>query len=89
MLGYRTKESGMTLGCGIEHAIETSCPYTVELNCSEDCGEAVFLVDALAKKPFQIVKYLSYHSSADAHPQELCTRAGFRRTPRQPGPLPR
>jgi alpha,alpha-trehalose phosphorylase len=75
MLGYRTKESGMTLGCGIEHAIETSCPYTVELNCSEDCGEAVFLVDALAKKPFQIVKYLSYHSSADAHPQELCTRA--------------
>ncbi|WP_432821175.1 glycoside hydrolase family 65 protein [Trichloromonas sp.] len=74
LLGYRTRSSGMTLGCGMEHIVDTLCPYTLQIECGEDRGEVIVSVDALAKKPIQLVKYFSYHTSAEATPDELCSR---------------
>jgi alpha,alpha-trehalose phosphorylase len=75
MLGYRTRNSGMTLGCGMEHVVETACPYNIQIESSDDSGGVIVSVDALPKKPIQLMKYLSYHTSAEAPPDELCTRA--------------
>jgi alpha,alpha-trehalose phosphorylase len=75
MLGYRAKSSGMTLGCGSEHVLETSCAFTSEISSHEDLGKVEFAVDALPKKPIQLIKFCSYHTSADAPVEELCGRA--------------
>lgn len=73
-LGYQTRRSGMTLGCGIEHIVDTLCPYTLQIESGEDHGEVIVSIDASKKKPIQLVKFFSYHTSAEASPEELCRR---------------
>lgn len=75
MLGYRTRSSRMSLGCGMEHIVETLSPHTLQIESSDDSGEVIVSVDALAKKPIHLVKYFSYHTSNETSPDELCTRA--------------
>jgi alpha,alpha-trehalose phosphorylase len=75
MLGYRTHNSGMTLAAGIDHVIETECPYTMESSHADDVGKTVFSVDARPGVSIHIVKYVTYHTSRSAPPAELCDRA--------------
>jgi len=75
VLGYLTSNSKMTLACGIEHAIETECPYSCKSESSEDSGKAVFSIDAEPGMPIRLTKYMTYHTSRSAPPQELCERA--------------
>ena len=75
VLGHRTGRSGMALGCAVEHALETECPYTSSTESGADCSKVVLNIDAQQGKPVQLVKYLAYHTSAGASPAELCERA--------------
>jgi alpha,alpha-trehalose phosphorylase len=75
VLGYRTRNSKMTLACGADHVIETECPHLVSTECSEDDGKVVFTVDALEGRPIRITKYLAYHTSRGVPVDELCDRA--------------
>jgi alpha,alpha-trehalose phosphorylase len=75
ILGYRARNSGMTLACGADHSIETDCPYLVATECSEDMGKVVFTVNALEGEPITITKYLTYHTSRGVPVEELCDRA--------------
>jgi alpha,alpha-trehalose phosphorylase len=75
ILGYRARNSGMTLACGADHTIETDCPYLVATECSEDMGKVVFTVNALEGEPITITKYLTYHTSRGVPVEELCDRA--------------
>ncbi len=75
VLSHMTNNSKMRLACGIEHAFETMCPYAVETKSSEDSGKAVFSIDAKAGVPIHLTKYMTYHTSRSAPPEELCERA--------------
>ena len=84
LMGYRTRSSGMSLGCGMDHRVESECEYTVTSSCPGgggrngfiDCGEVVFNIDAVPGKPFTLYKYLTYHTSHSETPAELRARAG-------------
>lgn len=73
--GYGTESSGMTLGCGIDHVVETECAYEVKGQSTDDSGKVVFSVQARQGVPFRITKYMTYHSSRSADPRELCDRS--------------
>jgi alpha,alpha-trehalose phosphorylase len=74
VMGYRTRSSGMVLGCGMEHVVETENAYTAQSSCPDHCGEVVFSIAAEPGKPFRMVKYLAYHTSKDDAPEELRAR---------------
>jgi alpha,alpha-trehalose phosphorylase len=77
LLGYRSANSGMTLGMGVEHVIESAAPHSVAVSADGDRSEVVLTVDAQPGVPIRLVKYISYHSSRSESPAELverCTR---------------
>jgi len=76
ILGFATRNSGMTLGCGIDHVIETSCPVDTEVRQDGKSGRVVFSVDASPEAPIRITKFISFHTSSRVPAEELCERAG-------------
>jgi len=76
LLGFATRNSGMTLGCGIDHVIETSCPVNTEIRQDGKSGRVLFSVDAGPEAPIRIAKFISFHTSSRSSPEELCERAG-------------
>jgi len=75
VLGHATGSSKMTLACGIDHVMETeSASCSCKTEPSEDGGKVVFSVDAQPGMPVRITKYMSYHTSRSAPPEELCER---------------
>ena len=75
VMAFRTRNSGMTLACGIDHVMETECPISSESQCDGQLGKVVFTIDALPKKPIRLLKYVSYHHSRGAPSAELADRA--------------
>jgi len=75
LLAHATERSRMTVACGIDHVLRTSCPHAVETSHDEDEGRVVHLVDARPGEPIHLVKFMAYHSSRRAPAQELCHRA--------------
>ena len=75
MLSHSTRNSKMTLACGIEHAIETECAHSCAIKCSEDSGKVVLSIDAKQDMSIRLTKFMTYHISRSASPQELCERA--------------
>ncbi len=74
VLGHQAKNSAMTLACGVDHVIETECPYSLEIECGENLGKMVLSVDAQPGKPIHLVKFIAYHTSGSAPAAELCER---------------
>jgi alpha,alpha-trehalose phosphorylase len=75
VLGHSTRRSGMSLACGIDHAVETECRYGSAIECSDDAGRLVITADAKPGAPIRLIKYMAYHTSRRATPEELCARA--------------
>jgi alpha,alpha-trehalose phosphorylase len=75
LLGYETARSGMTLGCGVEHVIETDCGYQVVSEASEDIGKVAYIVEATGGSAIRLTKFASYHTSRSVPPGELLDRA--------------
>ncbi len=74
ILGFRTQNSRMTLGCGFDHSIETENPITWENQASDDNGSVVFSVEAQPNVPIRITKWMSFHTSRKTPPEDLCKR---------------
>ncbi len=74
VLGYRCRDSGMTLACSYLHEIETVCEHEVHTSIGEDLAKTVFTVHANAGETIRITKYVSYHSSRGIPAQELADR---------------
>ncbi len=74
--GYRTANSGMALGVGIDHVVETDNRWRMKRSWSEDLSKVVFTIDAEANVPVRITKYFTYHTSRTVPPSELADRAG-------------
>jgi alpha,alpha-trehalose phosphorylase len=74
-LGHRARRSGMSLGCAVDHVIETDCAHSCELSRSQDEGKLVLTVQAKPREAIRLVKYMSYHTSRRAGAEELCERS--------------
>ncbi len=74
LLGYQTTNSHMTLGVGVDHVVETDCPWQANGSVSADTGEVVFTAQALPGVPFRFTKYAAYHISRSAGSTELVDR---------------
>ena len=75
LMGYRTRSSGMTLGCGMQHVVETENRYTANSSCHGGRGRVVYQVDAEPGKTFRLYKYLTYHTSSSESTTELRDRS--------------
>ena len=74
--GYRTRNSRMTLGVGIDHVLETDNPHHVTTTWSQDLGKVAYTVDARAGVPIRITKFFTFHTSRTVPSAELVDRAG-------------
>jgi len=75
LFGYRTAHSGMTLGCGVEHVLDTACDFEMVSGGTEDVGKVTYIVEATADVPVRLTKFASYHASRSVPPGELVDRA--------------
>ncbi len=75
VLCHGTERSRMTVACAVDHDLETECPHSYTGKCSEDIGQVVFTIEAQPGRPIHLTKYIAYHTSATAPPQEVCDRA--------------
>ena len=74
VLGYQVAHSGMTLGCGIEHRMDTRCAYRAEREVSADLGKVIYTVEAQQGEPIRLEKFASYHTSRAVPADELADR---------------
>ncbi len=74
VLCHGTERSKMILGCAIDHELVTDCPFSSKTKCREDTGQVVFMIDAEPGQSIHLTKYMAYHTSATAPPQEICER---------------
>jgi alpha,alpha-trehalose phosphorylase len=74
VLCHATNKSGLTLSCAIDHVLDTSCQATWATHYTEDAGQVVATIDAEPGKPITLVKFMAYHTSHTAPPEELCAR---------------
>ncbi len=72
--GYKTTNSRMTLGAGIDHLIETENEWYENCTWDQDLSKVVFVIDAKAGVPIRITKFFTFHSSRSVPSQELIDR---------------
>jgi len=75
LLCHQTRNSGLRVACGMDHTIDAEKVYTCESECQDDLGRVFFSVEAEPERPVRLVKYMAYHYSDDASPEELRARA--------------
>jgi alpha,alpha-trehalose phosphorylase len=76
LLGYRTAHSGMTLGVGVEHLLETALNHRVEADATGDRGKVVVSAQASPGQPLRLTKLITYQSSRAVPASELVERCG-------------
>jgi alpha,alpha-trehalose phosphorylase len=77
LLGYRATNSGMTLGVGIEHLVDTAAEHETQVTLDDGGGQLVLTADGKPGEPIRLVKYIAYQSSRSESSRELvdrCTR---------------
>ena len=75
VLCHATERSRLTLTCATDHALETTCPHAYKVVHTEDFGQVAFTIEARPGCPIHLTKYMVYHTSRTASPEELCGRA--------------
>jgi alpha,alpha-trehalose phosphorylase len=75
VLCHATEKSRLVLTCATDHSLETSCPHSYKTAYGEDFGQVAFKIDARPDCPIHLTKYMVYHTSPTAPPEELCGRA--------------
>jgi alpha,alpha-trehalose phosphorylase len=74
IIGYRCRNSKMTLACGTRHLIDTACQATTSTELEDDILKTVFEVRATPGVPIRIVKFAAYHTSRGVPTDELIDR---------------
>src|SRR6266498_4557075 len=75
VLCHTTDKSQMLLACATDHALETACPHASKAVHTEDFGQVAFTIEAQPGCPIHLTKYMVYHTSHTASPEEVCGRA--------------
>src|SRR5205085_880635 len=76
MMGYRTRSSRHSIGCGMDHVVETENDCRANNAGVDHRGEVTFSVAAEPGKPVRVIKFVTYHTSESELPAELRARAG-------------
>jgi len=74
LFGYQTTSSGMTLGVGVDHMIDTACSSQAVGTLDEDGCEVLVTADAVPGVPIRIIKYATYQTSRSIPVPELVNR---------------
>jgi len=74
LFGYQTTSSGMRLGVGVDHAIDTACSFQAVGSLDEDTCEVIVTADAMPGVPIRVTKYATYQSSRSIPVPELVNR---------------
>jgi alpha,alpha-trehalose phosphorylase len=74
LFGYRTANSGMTLGLAVDHVIDVDRDHGVEADVDEDGGRVVVTADGEAGTVLRITKYAAYQTSRSVPATELVDR---------------
>jgi alpha,alpha-trehalose phosphorylase len=75
VLCHATDKSQMILACATDHDLETACPHADKAVHTEDFGQVAFTIEAQPGCPIHLTKYMVYHTSQTASPEEVCGRA--------------
>ena len=75
VLCHATAKSQMILACATDHDLETVCPHAYKVVHTEDFGQVAFTIEAQPGAPIHLTKYMVYHTSPTASPEEVCGRA--------------
>ena len=75
VLCHATEKSRLTLACATDVVLETSCSHAHKVVHTQDFGQVAFTIEAQPDCPIQLTKYMIYHTSQTASPEELCGRA--------------
>ncbi len=74
VLVHATERSRLTLGCGMDHQMESADPHRFKSEHSENAGQVVFMIDAQPMNPIRVTKFMVYHSSNTATADEIARR---------------
>ncbi|MBN2320435.1 MAG: glycoside hydrolase family 65 protein [Acidobacteria bacterium] len=74
LLCHETKSSRQILACGIDHDFETGGTYSVKTKHTEDFGQVLYSMNAQPGIPLCLTKYMVYHTTETASPEEMCDR---------------
>jgi alpha,alpha-trehalose phosphorylase len=77
VLCHATEKSQLTLACAVDHALETACSHGCKANHTADFGQVAFTIEAEPGRPIHLTKFMVYHTSPTASPEELCGRADW------------
>jgi alpha,alpha-trehalose phosphorylase len=75
VLHLATRNSGLHLAVGMDHAVESAAPVTVRTRAEGDGAATVMLAELQPGEPLRLSKYLAYHWAADAPDGDLVARA--------------
>jgi len=73
-LGYRTAQSGMTIGVVADHDLETVSPHSLQVHSEDDMAKVIYRVSAEPGVPIRLTKLVSYHTATSVPPRELIDR---------------
>jgi alpha,alpha-trehalose phosphorylase len=74
VLHMTTRNSGLELGCGMDHAIDFAGELSVEADAEGDGAKLVVLADLEPDQPLRLSKYVAYHWAANAPAGDLVAR---------------
>jgi alpha,alpha-trehalose phosphorylase len=77
ILSYTTVGSGLILGCGMDHVLETECGTVGDSRCTDDAAAVVFRIQGKRGRPIRIRKYLAYHYSDSRDPAEVRSQVSW------------
>jgi alpha,alpha-trehalose phosphorylase len=75
VLCHATEKSRLSVACATDVVLETSCANASKTVHTEDFGQVAFTIKARPDQPIQLSKFMVYHTSRTASPEELCGRA--------------
>ncbi|GJD99975.1 glycoside hydrolase family 65 protein [Methylobacterium isbiliense] len=71
ILSYRTRSSGLALGCGMDHVVAADCSLITQPACDDDLATVVVRGILAPGQSIRIHKFLSYHYSEAASPEQI------------------
>lgn len=77
ILSYKTLGSGLILGCGMDHVLETECGTAVDSSCADGVAAVVFRIQGKRGRPIRLWKYLAYHYSNSGDAAEVRSQVSW------------
>ena len=71
VLTHGTERSQMNVACAVDHDLESDCSCRYETSHTANSGQVVFTIEAEPACPIHLTKYIAYHTSKTATPDDI------------------